>query len=130
MITGLTVAAVSVTAQAVAPTVAIEQTYLKAAPGRRAALIRFIEQNWFVMDEEAVRQGLFTSYAVYEGGGTDWDVMVTVGYPDARGYDAPGTAAAFEAIRARHRTVLIDGRGLRDLGTIVGSRRLRLGAHR
>ncbi len=105
-----------------APTRHITQTYLRAAPGKRAALIAYIERNWFAMDRIGIRQGLFTSYALMERADSepaDWDVIVTVGYPTAQGHDAPGVADAFKKIRAAHREIKIEGQGLAQLGTIV-----------
>lgn len=107
---------------ALAPTRHITQTYLRAAPGKRAALIAYIERNWFAMDRIGIAQGLFTSYALLEradDSDADWDVIVAVGYPTAQGHDAPGVAEAFRKIRAAHREVRIDGQGLADLGTIM-----------
>jgi len=111
-------------------TAVVEHTYLKALPGERDNLVRFIEQNWFAMYAVGVKQGLFTHYAVYQAADDagDWDVLVVVGYPTAQGYDAPGTAAAFEAIRKATPIRLIDGKGLAQLGKIIASRRLRPGA--
>lgn len=107
---------------ALAPTRHITHTYLRAAPGKRAALIAYIERNWFAMDRIGIEQGLFTSYALLEradDSDADWDVIVAVGYPTVQGHDAPGVAEAFRKIRAAHREVRIDGQGLADLGAIV-----------
>lgn len=102
--------------------VAVELTFLKAHPGERARLVRFIEDNWFAMDRIAVAQGLMRDYRVLDTGSDDgpWNVLVEVTYTDERGY--AGIADAFERIRAAHRTVTIDGKGLRELGAIVESR--------
>jgi hypothetical protein len=57
--------------------------------------------------------------------GTDegpWNVLVSVTYMDEQGY--PGIEEAFEKIRSAHTTVLVDGKGLRELGSIVDSKRL------
>ncbi len=105
-----------------APTLHVTHTYLRAAPGKRAALITYIERNWFVMDHIGIEQGLFTSYALLERADdteADWDVIVAVGYPTAQGHDAPGVADAFKTIRAAHRETKVDGLGLKELGTIV-----------
>lgn len=112
-------------------TVAVEHTYLKAQPGERDNLIRFIEQNWFVMDAIGLRQGLFTHYALYRAADDkgDWDVLVVVGYPTPLGYDAPGTAESFDAIRSATRRRLVDGKDFSQLGKIIESRRLTPGAH-
>lgn len=101
--------------------VAVELTFLKAQPGERARLVRFIEANWFAMDRIAVTQGLMRDYRVLDTGRDDgpWNVLVEVTYTDERGH--AGIADAFERIRAAHRTVTIDGKGLRDLGAIVTS---------
>lgn len=105
-----------------APTRHITQTYLRAAPGKRAALIAYIDRNWFAMDRVGIDQGLFTRYALMQRADdtdADWDIIVTVGYPTARGHDAPGVAEAFNMIRAAHREIKVDGLGLKELGTIV-----------
>ena len=107
-------------------TAAIVVTRLKAEPGEQDNLAAFIIANWFAMDEIAVEKGLFTSYRLFENPvrGGDWDLAVEVGYPTSLGYDDPQTRSGFEAIRAAHQTVLIDGKGLRELGSVVGSERM------
>jgi hypothetical protein len=103
---------------------AVELTYLKSAPGQREPLKQFIVRNWFAMDRIAVQQGLMRSFTVMDTGTDDgpWNVLVTVTYTDARGYD--GIAEAFETIRRAHTPVLVDGKTLRDLGAIVESKRV------
>jgi hypothetical protein len=104
--------------------VAVELTFLKANPGERGNLVRFIERNWFEMDRIAVEQGLMRDYRLLDTGdeGGAWNVLVEVTYSDARGYE--GVREAFERIRNAHRPVAVDGRErLRDFGTIVESRR-------
>ncbi|MFZ4689496.1 MAG: hypothetical protein ACOYLS_09675 [Polymorphobacter sp.] len=110
---------------AAAPPTAVEEwTFLRSIDPDPAALIAFIEANWFAMDRIAVARGLFSHFVLYraDDADADWNVVVVVGYPDPRGYD--GVREAFEAIRAAHRTVLIDGRDLKALGRITGSRRV------
>lgn len=104
--------------------VAVELTFLKANPGERGNLVRFIERNWFEMDRIAVEQGLMRDYRLLDTGDEDgaWNVLVEVTYADARGYD--GVREAFERIRSAHRPVAVDGRErLGDFGTIVESRK-------
>lgn len=105
------------------PTLVEEWTFLKSLDPDPARLIAFIEANWFAMDRIAVAQGLFNSYALYraedEG---DWNLAVVVGYPDSQGSAA--ILDRFNAIRAGHQTVLIDGKGLAQLGRITGSRKV------
>lgn len=107
-------------------TMVIEWTRLKALPGERANLTSFIFLNWFAMDAKAVEQGLFTSYRLIANPSADgdWDLLVEVGYPTPAGYDDPATQAAFAAIRAAHKVVPVEGKTLRELGTILGTERL------
>jgi quercetin dioxygenase-like cupin family protein len=102
---------------------AVELTFLKSWPGERERLRQFIERNWFAMDRIAQSRGLMTAYSVVETGSDEgpWNVVVSVTYPNERGYD--GIASDFEEIRRAHVTVLIDGKGLRELGSIVETRR-------
>jgi hypothetical protein len=101
-----------------------ELTFLKATDGDTASLCRFITQNWFVMDKIAVERGLMTEYRLLRSTGADpdWDVLVIVGYPNVDGYS--GITLEFEAIRAAHIIVPVNGKTLRQLGVIVSSRRL------
>lgn len=64
-----------------------------------------------------------SSYQVFESPAEDdsWNVVVAVGYPTAKGYEA--IAEKFEEIRKKHRKVLIGGKDLKELGKIVGSRK-------
>jgi hypothetical protein len=83
---------------------AVELTFLKSKPGQRGQLM----SAFTVLDT-----------------GTDegpWNVLVSVTYMDEQGY--PGIEEAFEKIRSAHTTVLVDGKGLRELGSIVDSKRL------
>ena len=107
-------------------TMVVEWTRIKALPGERASLAAFIHLNWFAMDARAVGQGLFTSYRLIANPAADgeWDLLVEVGYPTPLGYDDPATRAAFEAIRAGHTTVPVEGKTLRELGIILGTERL------
>lgn len=108
--------------------VVVEQTYLKAEPGLVDSLTRYLVANWFVMDQRGVETGIFTNYALHQAmdAEPDWDLMMAVGYPQAAGYADPATQAAFTAIRAAHREVLIDGRNLRALGRVVRQHRFRV----
>lgn len=103
---------------------AVELTFLKAHPGQREQLKQFIVLNWFAMDKIAKEQGLMRAYTILDSGSDEgaWNLLVSVTYMNDLGY--PGIAEAFERIRSAHRTVLVDGKGLRELGAIVDSRRL------
>jgi hypothetical protein len=102
---------------------AVELTFLKSLPGERENLKSFIALNWFAMDKIAKEQGLMQAYTVLDTGSDEgaWNVLVSVTYSDARGY--VGIVDAFERIRRAHRTVLVDGKGLRELGRIVESKK-------
>lgn len=108
---------------------AVEWTFLKAKPGKRDALRAFIIANWFAMDERAASEGLMRSYRLLDARTDDgpWDLAVEVEYFDERGYDA--IKDRFDAIRAQHIVRPVDGLVLRDLGAVVGSRRLYPAAH-
>ncbi|MFO0227252.1 MAG: hypothetical protein ACK51K_10340 [Gammaproteobacteria bacterium] len=103
---------------------AVELTFLKSNPGQRERLKTFIELNWFAMDRIAQEQGLMSDYTVMDTGTDEgaWNILVSVTYMDEKGYD--GIVEAFERIRRAHTTVLVDGKGFRDLGSIVESKRV------
>jgi hypothetical protein len=103
---------------------AVELTFLKSKPGARDSLKKFIVLNWFAMDELAKQRGLMESFALLDAASDEgaWNLVVQVAYPDERGYD--GIVESFEQIRRAHETVRIDGKGLRELGSIVETRRL------
>lgn len=103
---------------------AVELTFLKSKPGQREQLKTFIVMNWFAMDKIAKDQGLMSGFTVMDTGTDDgpWNVLVSVTYMDDKGYQ--GIAEPFEKIRRAHTTVLVDGKSLRDLGSIVDSKRL------
>lgn len=97
-------------------------TYLKAAENQKANLQAYIEKNWFAMDSIAVTQKLLGQYELYENKdpeNKDWDLIVAVEYLTPKGYD--GIANEFEAIRAKHQTVKINGFGMKELGKVVKS---------
>jgi hypothetical protein len=106
-----------------------ERTYLKAADGQRENLARFIIANWFEMDRLAMAEKppLFTRYRLFANASAeqDWDLVVVVGYPVANGFDDADTQLRFNRIRSAHKTILIDGKGLRELGAIVRVERAR-----
>lgn len=106
----------------------VEQTFLKALPNVRADLTRYIVANWVAMDQRGVELGIFTSHALYEetAKNGDWDLVVAVGYPQPEGHDDPHAQAAFKEIRRSHNKVLVNGKGLTELGSIVGHHKLKI----
>ena len=105
-----------------------ELTLLKAKPGLRDDLGKYIRANWFPMDQKGVENGIFTSYWLLEDTGENaaWDYVMVVGYPTELGFGEPRAIEVFQAIRKAHAEVKIGGKGLRELGEIVGNHRLKL----
>ncbi|WP_397405122.1 hypothetical protein [Phenylobacterium sp.] len=105
-----------------------EHTFLKAKPGLRADLGRYIRANWFPLDRKGVEEGIFTSYWLLEDTGENaaWDYVMVVGYPTELGFGEPRATEVFQAIRKGHAEVKVAGRGLRELGDIVASHRLKV----
>lgn len=103
---------------------AVELTFLKSTPGNREKLKQYIVLNWFAMDRIAKAQGLMESFTVLDTATDEgaWNVLVSVTYRDEKGYE--GIKEQFERIRSAHKTVLVDGKTLRELGTFVESRKL------
>lgn len=103
---------------------AVELTFLKSNPGQREQLKSFIVLNWFAMDKIAKEQGLMSAFTVMDTGTDEgpWNVLVSVTYTNEKGYD--GIVEPFEKIRRAHTTVRVDGKVLRDLGSIVESKRM------
>ncbi len=114
------------------PVRAVEMTYIQAKPGKREQMKRYLIENWFVLDEAAVKQGLMHSYRLLDTGedakadaksdAKTWNIIVISSYRDEKGYEA--IKSEFEAIRKTHRKVLIDGLDFRDLGQVVNSHQL------
>lgn len=105
-----------------------EHTYLRAKPGLRADLGRYIRANWFPMDRKGVEAGVLTSYWLLEDTAENaaWDYVMVVGYPTELGFGEPRATEVFQAIRKAHTEVKIGGKGLRELGEIVGNHRLKV----
>ena len=103
---------------------AVELTFLKSNPGQREQLKSFIVQNWFVMDKIAQNQGLMRAFTVMDSGTDEgpWNVIVAVTYPNDKGYD--GIVEAFDKIRRAHTVVRIEGKTLRELGSIIETKRM------
>jgi hypothetical protein len=96
-------------------------TYLKSNDGQKADLKLFLEKNWLAMDKLAIEQGLFKQYHLLENSDASvgWDFMVVVQYKDEKGYE--GVKTEFEKIRQAHQRILINGKGMAELGKIVKS---------
>jgi hypothetical protein len=99
-----------------------EVTYLKAKPGQTDALAQYIRQNWFVMDAKARAAGHMEGFRLFRGTPTDtsWDLMEISVYADSAQHAR--IDSLFRVIyRPARVPVLVGGKSLRDLGSIVGS---------
>jgi hypothetical protein len=125
----LSMPATAVAAAGIAPkTVLYEHTFLKAKPGLRADLGKYVKANWFPMDQLGLEQGIFTSYWLLEETGDNalWDFVMVVGYPTSLGYGDPETTKKFNAIHKAHTDAKINGQSMRELGDFVGNHRLKI----
>lgn len=104
------------------PARVVTMTYLKSEPGKLDQLERYVRSNWFAMDAEAVRQGLFVNYEWLDTGSDDgtWNALVMVTYNDERGF--AGIEQRWAAIKAAHKEVRINGAGMKELGRVVESK--------
>jgi hypothetical protein len=102
-----------------------EATLIKAAAEKKQRLIQFIQRNWFAMDAIAVREGLMSSYKLFDNQNAqaDWDLLVLVGYPKPEGYE--GIRNEFEKIRQNHVTIPVDGLEFKQMGQVIRSERWR-----
>ncbi len=102
-----------------------EYTFIKSLESKPDKAIEYIVKNWFALDKIAAEQGLLLEYNVFEAGAdekAEWNIVVSVGYPTERGYEA--IVEEFGKIRQQHKKVLVDGKEFKDLATIVGSRKM------
>jgi hypothetical protein len=98
-------------------------TYLKAEPGQRERLERFITLNWFGPDDRARRKGYIDGFLLLRGSEADpsWDLVVIDIFPDA---DSQKKARERyrTAIMPEHKKQLVDGLDFPALGKVVGER--------
>lgn len=109
-----------------APEAVWQFTYLKALPGRVADLERFLDANWFAMDRRAVAAGHLVDFQLLRGTPADssWDLLEITVFRDSLQH-AQADSVYRTIYRPAHARVLIDGRGLPELGRIVRSETLR-----
>ncbi len=99
-----------------------EVTYLKAKSGGVDALANYIRQNWFVMDAKARAAGHMEGFRLLRGtpADTSWDLMEISVYRDSTQHAR--IDSIFRVVyRPAHVPVLVEGKGLKELGAIVGS---------
>ena len=97
---------------------------VRARPGQRERLLRFLRANWLALDAQLLDQGRISHYRLLEadvGKGLDdskaWDYAVILEYRDRQAMDA-FVPAYLELIRTRPQ-VRIDGLVFADLGEVV-----------
>jgi hypothetical protein len=110
--------------RAMPETKAVELTLLRSIDADPTLAAQFIKANWFAMDAIAKARGLMTFFNLHVDPTPreDWNLVVQVGYPDVRGFEA--IQSQWSQIVAAHQTVLIEGKRLPDLARIIGTRRL------
>ena len=98
-------------------------TYLKAEPGQRQRLERFITLNWFGPDERARRKGFIDGFLLLRGSENDpsWDLVVIDIFPNADSREKARQRYRAE-ILPNHKKQLVDGLDFPSLGRIVGER--------
>ena len=98
-------------------------TYLKAEPGQRERLERFITLNWFGPDDRARHKGYIDGFLLLRGTADDpsWDFVVIDIFPDL---DSQGKARQRyrNEIMPGHEKQLVDGMDFPSLGRVVGER--------
>lgn len=101
-------------------------TYLKALPGRQPELEQFLDANWFAMDRRAVAGGHLVDFQLLRGtpADTTWDLLEITVYRDSLQH-AQVDSVYRTIYRPSHVRVLINGRGLPELGRIVRTETLR-----
>ncbi len=98
-------------------------TFLKAKQNEKENFKTFLVKNWFAMDSIAVSQGLFNNYKLIENtsteASTEWDYIVAVEYFTAGTYS--DIEKEWQEIRKNHKTVLVNEKGMKDLGSYIKS---------
>jgi len=100
-----------------------QHTYLKAEPGQRERLERFVTLNWFGPDDRARSKGYIDGFLLLRGAEDDssWDLVVIDIFPDAESREKARQRYQAE-IMPEHKKQLVDGLDFPALGRIVGER--------
>ncbi|GAC1621273.1 MAG: hypothetical protein NVS9B10_03890 [Nevskia sp.] len=96
-------------------------SFVRARPGQRERLERYLQSNWLALDELALRQQRITAYRMLRAEpdprGTSWDFAVSIEYANRQ---AMIDFVPFYLELARGRPHLrVDGLDFPDLGEIV-----------
>lgn len=96
---------------------------VRARPGQRERLLRFLRANWLALDAQLLEQGRISAYRVLEADdsesrdGRSWDYAVILEYRDRQAM--ADFVPAYLALLKERPQVRIDGLGLADLGEVV-----------
>ena len=98
-------------------------TYLKALPGQKQRLEKFILLNWFGPDERARQKGYINGFLLLRGspGDPTWDFVVIDIFPDSSAHKLARERYRSE-IMPEHKKQLVDGLDFPALGKIVAER--------
>lgn len=96
---------------------------VRARPGQRQRLLRFLRANWLELDQQLLEQGRISRYRLLEadadaaGDGKGWDYAVILEYRDRQAMD--DFVPAYLALLKARPQVRIDGLVFADLGEVV-----------
>ncbi len=95
---------------------------VRARPGQRQRLLRFLRANWLELDQQLLEQGRISRYRLLEadaggGDGKGWDYAVILEYRDRQAMD--DFVPAYLALLKARPQVRIDGLSFADLGEVV-----------
>lgn len=100
---------------------------LRARPGQRERLLRFLQANWLALDAELLAQGHIRNYRLLEaeaGNGLadarSWDYAVILEYRDRQAMS--DFVPAYLALLKARPQVRIEGLGFADLGEVLQQR--------
>lgn len=102
------------------PAVVWAISLVRARPGQRQRLLRFLRANWLTLDQQLLEQGRISRYRLLEadeGDGKGWDYAVILEYRDRQAM-ADFVPAYLALVRERPQ-VRIDGLAFADLGEVV-----------
>lgn len=95
-------------------------TFIRARPGQRERMERYLKANWLAVDERARQQGLLSGYRLLRADRDlkeNWDFTVILEYRDTAAMES-FVPAYLALVRGRPR-VRIEGLDFNDLGEIV-----------
>lgn len=97
---------------------------VRARPGQRQRLLRFLRANWLELDQQLLEQGRISRYRLLEADvgaagsdGKGWDYAVILEYRDRQAMD--DFVPAYLALLKARPQVRIDGLSFADLGEVV-----------